>query len=387
MKRVRSDKRINLILLLAAAVLALVFAGTSLSRFVFEENDRIRGSYTNFILEHDGEGQTAILQDDAVEEGRSVAFLLVNIRNYEEGGGDESVSARAITYSIRTASEAEAKQGIMNAWGDVVLPADSVHPGTVTAQDGNPGYEYTLAVADDAGNPLDQNSDEYKNLTSLGDPDTDIETPPGPQERSVQLRLERTGNALQDGATETLTVVLETDSPYKDVRAFNVTVTSGLISASTATDEYFGFVQKQVNVRTSADYAGAGAPVNGAGYGAELAVSVSGNAVFDLARFHAEYPSVECIMTSDGAADGIRVYTVKLRPGSDVNFNFYTVGDGYTVTLTARVNGKTSYQDEFGNEVAYYPFVSGLTKETNENGDFTGRFVIMTDRAGTEEGA
>ena len=381
MKRVRSDKRINLILLLAAAVLALVFAGTSLSRFVFEENDRIRGSYTNFILEHDGEGQTAILQDDAVEEGRSVAFLLVNIRNYEEGGGDESVSARAITYSIRTASEAEAKNGIENAWGDVVLPAGSVYAGETDER------QYTLAVADDAGNPLDQNSDEYKNLTSLGDPDTDIETPPGPQERSVQLRLERTGNALQDGATETLTVVLETDSPYKDVRAFNVTVTSGLISASTATDEYFGFVQKQVNVRTSADYAGAGAPVNGAGYGAELAVSVSGNAVFDLARFQAEYPSVECSMTSDGAADGIRVYTVKLRPGSDVNFNFYTVRDGYTVTLTARVNGKTSYQDEFGNEVAYYPFVSGLTKETNENGDFTGRFVIMTDRAGTEEGA
>lgn len=375
MKRVRSDKRINLILLLAAAVLALVFAGTSLSRFVFEENDRIRGSYTNFILEHDGEGQTAILQDDAVEEGRSVAFLLVNIRNYEEGGGDESVSARAITYSIRTASEAEAKQGIMNAWGDVVLPAGSVYAGETDER------QYTLAVADDAGNPLDQNSDEYKNLTSLGDPDTDIETPPGPQERSVQLRLERTGNALQDGATETLTVVLETDSPYKDVRAFNVTVTSGLISASTATDEYFGFVQKQVNVRTSADYAGAGAPVNGAGYGAELAVSVSGNAVFDLARFQAEYPSVECIMTSDGAADGIRVYTVKLRPGSDVNFNFYTVGDGYTVTLTARVNGKTSYQDELGNTVEYYPFVSGLGSGAG------GVFTVMTDQTDTEEGA
>lgn len=381
MKRVRSDKRINLILLLAAAVLALVFAGTSLSRFVFEENDRIRGSYTNFILEHDGEGQTAILQDDAVEEGRSVAFLLVNIRNYEEGGGDESVSARAITYSIRTASAAEAEQGIMNAWGDVVLPADSVHPGTVTAQDGNPGYKYTLAVADDAGKPLDQNSDEYKNLTSLGDPDTDIETPPGPQERSVQLRLERTGTPLQDGATETLTVVLETDRPYKDVRAFNVTVTSGLISASMATDEYFGFVQKQVNVRTSADYAGAGAPVNGAGYGAELAVSVSGNAVFDLARFRAEYPSVECSITSDGAANGIRVYTVKLRPGSDVNFNFYTVGSGYTVTLSATVNGKTSYQDELGNTVEYYPFVSGLGSGAG------GVFTVMTDQTDTEEGA
>ena len=375
MKRVRSDKRINLILLLAAAVLALVFAGTSLSRFVFEENDRIRGSYTNFILEHDGEGQTAILQDDAVEEGRSVAFLLVNIRNYEEGGGDESVSARAITYSIRTASEAEAKNGIKNAWGDVVLPAGSVYAGETDER------QYTLAVADDAGNPLDQNSDEYKNLTSLGDPETDIETPPGPQERSVQLRLERTGNALQDGATETLTVVLETDSPYKDVRAFNVTVTSGLISASTATDEYFGFVQKQVNVRTSADYAGAGAPVNGAGYGVELAVSVSGNAVFDLARFQAEYPSVECSITSDGAADGIRVYTVKLRPGSDVNFNFYTVGDGYTVTLTARVNGKTSYQDELGNTVEYYPFVSGLGSGAG------GVFTVMTDQTDTEEGA
>lgn len=380
MKRVRSDKRINLILLLAAAVLALVFAGTSLSRFVFEENDRIRGSYTNFILEHDGEGQTAILQDDAIEEGLSVAFLLVNIRNYEEGGGDESVSARAITYSIRTASEAEAKQGIMNAWGDVVLPADSVHPGTVTAQDGNPGYEYTLAVADDAGNPLDQNSDEYKNLTSLGDPDTDIETPPGPQERSVQLRLERTGTPLQDGATETLTVVLETDRPYKDVRAFNVTVTSGLISASMATDEYFGFVQKQVNIRTAPDFSRADLAEDSE-YGAILTFTVSGNAVFDLARFRAEYPSVECSMTSDGAADGIRVYTVKLRPGSDVNFNFYTVGDGYTVTLTARVNGKTSYQDELGNTVEYYPFVSGLGSGAG------GVFTVMTDQTDTEEGA
>lgn len=380
MKRVRSDKRINLILLLAAAVLALVFAGTSLSRFVFEENDRIRGSYTNFILEHDGEGQTAILQDDAVEEGRSVAFLLVNIRNYEEGGGEESVSARAITYSIRTASAAEAEQGIMNAWGDVVLHADSVHPGTVTAQDGNPGYEYTLAVADDAGKPLDQNSDEYKNLTSLGDPDTDIETPPGPQERSVQLRLERTGTPLQDGATETLTVVLETDRPYKDVRAFNVTVTSGLISASMATDEYFGFVQKQVNIRTAPDFSRADLAEDSE-YGAILTFTVSGNAVFDLARFRAEYPSVECSMTSDGAADGIRVYTVKLRPGSDVNFNFYTVGDGYTVTLTARVNGKTSYQDELGNTVEYYPFVSGLGSGAG------GVFTVMTDQTDTEEGA
>lgn len=380
MKRVRSDKRINLILLLAAAVLALVFAGTSLSRFVFEENDRIRGSYTNFILEHDGEGQTAILQDDAIEEGLSVAFLLVNIRNYEEGGGDESVSARAITYSIRTASEAEAKQGIMNAWGDVVLPADSVHPGTVTAQDGNPGYEYTLAVADDAGNPLDQNSDEYKNLTSLGDPDTDIETPPGPQERSVQLRLERTGTPLQDGATETLTVVLETDRPYKDVRAFNVTVTSGLISASMATDEYFGFVQKQVNIRTAPDFSRADLAEDSE-YGAILTFTVIGNAVFDLARFRAEYPSVECSITSDGAADGIRVYTVKLRPSSDVNFNFYTVGSGYTVTLSATVNGKTSYQDELGNTVEYYPFVSGLGSGAG------GVFTVMTDQTDTEEGA
>ena len=369
MKRVRSDKRINLILLLAAAVLALVFAGTSLSRFVFEENDRIQGSYTNFILEHDGEGQTAILQD---RDGGKAAFLLVNIRNFEEGG--EAVSARAITYSIRTASEAEAKNGIKNAWGDVVLPAGSVYAGETDER------QYTLAVADDAGNPLDQNSDEYKNLTSLGDPDTDIETPPGPQERSVQLRLERTGTPLQDGATETLTVVLETDRPYKDVRAFNVTVTSGLISASMATDEYFGFVQKQVNIRTAPDFSRADLAEDSE-YGAILTFTVSGNAVFDLARFRAEYPSVECSMTSDGAADGIRVYTVKLRPGSDVNFNFYTVGDGYTVTLTARVNGKTSYQDELGNTVEYYPFVSGLGSGAG------GVFTVMTDQTDTEEGA
>ena len=371
MKRMRSGKRINLIVLFAAAVLLLAFAGTSLSRFAFEEEDRLRGSYTNFILEHDGEGQTAILQDRGEAK---VAFLLVNVRNFEAGEGG-AVSARAIAYTIRTASAAEAQNGIANAWGDTVLPAGSVYAGETAER------RYSLAVADDAGEPLGTDSAEYKDLTSLGDPDTDIGTPPGPQERSVQLRLERAGNALQDGASETLTIVLETSKPYRDVRAFNVTVTSGLISASTATDEYFGFVQKQVTVRTSADYADAGAPENGAGYGAELTLAVAGNAVFDVARFRSEYPSVP--VTADGAGS----YTVGLRPGSDVSFNFYTVGSGYTVTLSARVNGKTSYLDEFGNGLAYYPFVSGLTKETDGNGKFTGRFVVMTDRAGTEEGA
>lgn len=353
MRRVQSNKKINLIVLLAAALLALIFAGTSLSRFVFEEKDSIRGSYTNFILEHNGAGQTAILQERSAGDGtENVAYLLVSLYNYEQtGAADAAVSARQIVYSIRSATGEEIEGGIQNAWGDDILSSDEVSAESVN---------YTISLADDAGNPLlDPDSEEYKNATTLGQDST--EDTAVRDSRTVMLKIVRSSAAPQlgDGESERLTIVLETSRPYRDVRAFNVTIVSGLISASVSENTYFGFTEKRVNIRTSVNF-DRGTEADNVSYGAELTFTVSGGIVFDIKRFQDQYcvgenPNVS--VDESAESGGVRIYTVCLLPGSDVNLHFYTVGGAYQVLLSAKVNGDTEN----------YAFLSGLGQGTADH--------------------
>lgn len=59
------DKRTkitSLIMLLIAAVLAAIVAGTSFSRYVFDSEDNIVGSFTNLYFSHNGQGTTALME-------------------------------------------------------------------------------------------------------------------------------------------------------------------------------------------------------------------------------------------------------------------------------------------------------------------------------------
>ena len=337
-------KRINFILLLAAAALALVFAGTSLSRFLFEQEDGIRGSYTNFILEHDGAGQSAILQSRGDE---NVAYLLVTLRNFQaDGAGETAVSARDIVYSFHALNggsegglqDVDESGNIVNAWGDVVMLASE------TSEDSK---NYKVEIADDAGNVLVDGTDEYALATTLDRGDGEE---PQRATNQVMLKITRTGELPAEGELrEVLTVVLQTQQPYTDVRAFNVSITSSLVSASVEKSEYFGFIEERVDVRVSASFPQETLP-EGEEYGAKLFLTVSGGASFDYARFRDEYPSVTAEMREDGS------YMLALRPGSDAELYFYRTGSVYEITLAAQINGRT---DENG-EPEYYRYVSGL---------------------------
>ena len=338
MKRDRLARRYNFIVLFAALVLALVFAGTSLSRFVFEENDTISGSYTNFILTHNGEGQTAILQSrmQAGSGSTNVAYILVDFSNFEvDASGEHSVAQREIQYSLRTPTADEMQNGIYDAWGEVGMTASELQ----ATQSEN----YSVSLANDAGEPLDDDSLEYAELTTLAEKAEDT--------NSVLLRIERTkGETLAPGVYETLTIVLETQEPYIDRRVFNISVTASLISlGSLVSDEYFGFNAYRVSVRTAADFTDE--PLhNGAAYGAALTFTANGGLIFDAARFADAYPNI--IVTPALGENGYS-YTFFALPGSEIDLYFYTAADSYSLTVSAKVNGNDKN----------YEHISGVGKD------------------------
>lgn len=340
MKRDRLARRYNFIVLFAALVLALVFAGTSLSRFVFEENDTISGSYTNFILTHNGEGQTAILQSrmQAGSGSTNVAYILVDFSNFEvDASGEHSVAQRKIQYSLRTPTADEMQNGIYDAWGEVVMTASELQ----ATQSEN----YSVSLANDAGEPLDDDSLEYAELTTLAEKAEDT--------NSVLLRIERMqGAPLPSGARETLTVVLETQKPYIDRRVFNISVTASLISlGSLVSDEYFGFNAYRVSVRTAADFTDE-KQYNKADYGAELTFTASQGLIFDAARFADAYPNIEVEVTPVSGENGYS-YTFFALPGSEIDLYFYTAADSYSLTVSAKVNGNDKN----------YEHISGVGKD------------------------
>lgn len=342
MKRDRLARRYNFIVLFAALVLALVFAGTSLSRFVFEENDTISGGYTNFILAHNGEGQTAILQSRMQEGGSStdVAYILVDFSNFEvDSSGELAISQRNIKYSLRTPNEEEWSAGITDAWGEKVMETSELQ----ATQSKN----YTVSLANDAGEPIDDNSPEYAERTTLEEKVQDT--------NSVLLRIERTeGETLAPGVYETLTIVLETQEPYIDRRVFNISVTASLISlGSLVSDEYFGFNAYRVSVRTAADFTDE-KQYNKADYGAELTFTASQGLIFDAARFADAYPNI--IVTPVSGENGYS-YTFFALPGSEIDLYFYTAADSYSLTVSAKVNGSNEN----------YQHISGVGEDTGNS--------------------
>lgn len=352
MKRDRLARRYNFIVLFAALVLALVFAGTSLSRFVFEENDTISGGYTNFILAHNGEGQTAILQSRMQEGGSStdVAYILVDFSNFEvDSSGELAISQRNIKYSLRTPNEEEWSAGITDAWGEKVMETSELQ----ATQSKN----YTVSLANDAGEPInDTESPEYAELTTLEEKVQDT--------NSVLLRIERTeGETLAPGVYETLTIVLETQEPYIDRRVFNISVTASLISlGSLVSDEYFGFNAYRVSLRTAADFTDE-VQYNKADYGAALTFTASQGLIFDAARFADAYPNI--IVTPVSGENGYS-YTFFALPGSEIDLYFYTAADSYSLTVSAKINGNDKN----------YEYISGVGKDT---GDFV--FLVLEGSA------
>ncbi len=312
----KRQKVISLILLLIMTLLAALAAVTSVSRYVFDREDVITGSFTNLYFSHNGSGRTVIM-----EEGASgyTGYLSLTAYNYDGG----NISARDISYSVRLPSEGEIAAGqVVDAWG-TPIKLDNADAAAATRN-------YTR-VGFDSGK-------DSSTITAIGSDETLM-----PNETTDMLKIERSDSASAGSLTfdgESIYLIIEIVKPYRELRPFIINTSTSLVSVATSaidtSDTHFDYPQYSVYVQTARHFSTAVENVDVASpVKIELSWSSSSPVIFDDGRFAAdtadnivrgeipaddeEWDSVWNVTSSDG---GVTV-TLFLEQGSDALLYFY----------------------------------------------------------------
>lgn len=300
-------KKSFVLLLAAALTLVLFLAGISVSKFVFDDEKQLVGSYTDFVLSHNGEGQAAVLQKQS--DGSYTGYIAVTVSNYTS----EKISKREVAFKMRSIDKDTESESITDAWGNK-------HP---VAPDSG---KYTIEIADESGKPQSGQEEvlraNEKNTVSM----------------LLKITRQNADEPLSESEAEHLTVVLETSAPYRDLQVFSVSASAALLSVGVAESSYQGYIQKTVNLKSAVLFAKEGARLAEKGYLAEITVTLEGGVIFDAYRFEESYGN-------RFGAEAVSSYTFTVRPGADMYLYFYLTGGSCRVKITARIEGISSTED------------------------------------------
>lgn len=368
----KKTRTTSLILLLVVALLAAIVAGTSVSRYVFDSNDNIVGTFTNLYFSHNGDGTTAIMEEET-PGGDYVGYISLTAFNYEtDSNGTTHVTPRQIQYRF---------VGI----GTIGLNTDNTFTddwGTTYQLDGefvDNSYNYSFEPVDESGgNGYDTSASggEPYDRCSLGGQTT---TDAAGEEVGVQasdtnmIKITRNAYAGDLTDTETFYIIIEITSPYQEYAFFEVDASTSLIavanSGTNSNDNYFGYDQLTLNIQTAREY----------GYTTESSVDVDSSlpamvtltwtsqtaVIFDSDRlitdtegnftaltsvltppstdggsFTGTWPSsggwyaVSATTTTEGTTTATTTVTLFLPQASNLNLYFY-VPESYTCTIAA----------------------------------------------------
>lgn len=302
----------KLIFLFAALSVLIAFACVSVSKFVITDKKELVGTYTAFVLSHDGEGQTAVMQTD--KNGDTTGYIVVTVSNFT----DEKVSKRDVRFSLRvpTADELKATK-VTDAWGaEHALAADSKY------------YDVTI---------VDENDKELTDTSAAT-----LLSANAKNSSSLLLKIKRkaTAEPMASDETERISIILQTSEPYKDLQVFDVNTTTARLSVGVSSDEYQGFTREIVNLKSATEFIRLPAtPVTGVSYLATVEFALSGEVVFDAARYRETYGFAP-VKTEQNK------YAVTIRSGADVNLYFYVRGN-CTVTVSATIeDGSAAHGEE-----------------------------------------
>lgn len=302
----------KLIFLFAALSVLIAFACVSVSKFVITDKKELVGTYTAFVLSHDGEGQTAVMQTD--KNGDTTGYIVVTVSNFT----DEKVSKRDVRFSLRvpTADEVKATK-VTDAWGaEHALAADSKY------------YDVTIVDVNDkeltdtsAATLLSANA---KNSSSL----------------LLKIKRKATAEPMASDETERISIILQTSEPYRDLQVFNVNTTTARLSVGVSSDEYQGFTREIVNLKSATEFVRSpDLPITTASYLATVEFTLQDNVIFDYARYAEAYGDVPAYDSANNK------YTITVRSGADVNLYFYVRGN-CTVTVSATIADGSAAQGE-----------------------------------------
>lgn len=308
------QRRKNLIVMLLASVLAflLAFAGISVSKFVFDDKKELVGVYTDFVLSHDGKGQTAIMRTYDGEPG--VGYIAITVNNFTE----DKISKREVRFSLRAPTDSELAAGeVADAWDNRFA---------LEKESGN----YDISIVKESGEEYSEA--ELREIAYLK---AKVRS-----QSTVLIKIKRKASAgeMPANGVENISVILETSEPYRDLQVFTVNVAKTRISVGIATNEYQGYEQKTVNLKTSIDFLSGGVISSDAEYLAEITIKITGDSVFDVYRFRERYGAI----TDNESGD---TFTFYVQPGADLYLYFYVTGTT-EVHIFAKINDSGSYEAE-----------------------------------------
>ena len=232
----KKSKITSLILLLILALLAAVVAGTSVSRYVFDHEDNISGSFTTLYFSHNGEGATAIME----KQGDKDSYIgYISLTAFNHTGGH--ASAREIKYNVCALDSDDVKDGntIEDAWGT---------PQTLSnTQAIENSYNYKVEAEGSAEGGLLLGKDASDGADPQEASRTDI------------LTITRTdgGNSI-DSTPESFYIVIKITEPYSAIYVFLVNASTSLVSvgATSVNDpgSHFGYAETEVRIQTARHY-------------------------------------------------------------------------------------------------------------------------------------
>ncbi len=303
----------KLIFLFAALSVLIAFACVSVSKFVITDKKELVGTYTAFVLSHDGEGQTAVMQTD--KNGDTTGYIVVTVSNFT----DEKVSKRDVRFSLRVPTEDELKATkVTDAWGaEHALAADSKY------------YDVTI---------VDENDDVLTDTSAAT-----LLSANAKNSSSLLLKIKRkaTAEPMASDETERISIILQTSEPYKDLQVFDVNTTTARLSVGVSSDEYQGFTRETVNLKSATEFVRSpDLLIATASYLATVEFTLQDNVIFDYARYAEAYGDVPAYDSANNK------YTITVRSGADVNLYFYVRGN-CTVTVSATIaDGSTAQVEE-----------------------------------------
>ena len=350
----RKSKVLSLILLLVLALLTAIVAGTSVSRYVFREQDQITGSFTDLYFSHDGQGRVVLMEPESSSENSNyVGYFTFTANNFE---GD-NVTPRNIEYRLRLPTQTELSNGyIMDAWGTEQSLINSEEDRVTVSNT----QKYELAYYD--------NGVAVSTIVAVPDGENFL-----PNSHSDMFTLMRNadGERLED---ETIYLIAEITYPYQELHLFTVNTSTNLLTVSATPvrdpETHFSYTQYWVNVQTARSFVNA---VEGVYTDSPVKVVLTWAAdapvIFDSGRFAAatagnmEYEKpyndgelwekyLWFAVSEEKDGSYTNTVTLYLPQGSDARLYFYVYGQN-SFSLTAQAWFQTETGGTYGAEQYY----------------------------------
>ena len=403
------DKRTkitSLIMLLIAAVLAAIVAGTSFSRYVFDSEDNIVGSFTNLYFSHNGQGTTALMEP--VYNGGVITdyegYISLSAFNWQVIEGEQETSARHIQYKVRALTQNEIMNGLHDMWEtEIPLENDTAKENSSKYTQVTPDYSYDKNLdADSDGIITVGNFDDgqgYQVTSSgvvtlafgsdAGDGDPVQDT------RTDMIKIVRNGSDFS--TAEEFYIVVEIVSPYNQIMVFTVNASTRLISVAATDinnpDSHFGYDEVALNIKTARDYVYSYNRVNEDDNTTEnilvnsskpakvvLTWTTTGSTsvIFDEGRFFADtegnFTQLQNDYTSGAdwqngwyveTSETTVTLTLYLPQATDINLYFY-VPESYTCKISASFYDNVADSDGTAATNTDYPYteIAGATNGT-----------------------